>query len=69
MFNRWVDSATLFKFLEIKGLRLVVSEGLCHGKREWQIQIVNIPVFSTGPSLAEPLSTDFLEGSELHVPK
>lgn len=52
VFNRWVDSATQFAFLKIKGLQLVVSKGLCHGKREWRIQIVNTAIFSTGPYLA-----------------
>ena len=49
VFNRWVDSATQFEFLKIKGLKLVVSEGLCHGKREWRIPVVNIPILSAGP--------------------
>lgn len=49
VFNRWVDSATQFEFLKIKGLQLVVSEGLCHGKREWRIPIGNIPILSAGP--------------------
>ena len=49
VFNRWVDSATQLEFLKIKGLQLVVSEGLCHGKREWRIPIGNIPILSAGP--------------------
>lgn len=63
VFNRWVFSTPQFEFLKIKGLQLLVSEGLRHGKREWRIQIVNMSIFLTAPYLAERLNTACLEGS------